>query len=179
MAIYSQIVKEFHTPKESFFGPLVTVSTGFHCSLRMCCMVKFKQSFVKHRDIHFRHFLPVRKNLFVGYPCVVLVSFFLQRVGKIIFQWRPRSLCCSVNTCRCVFAKFFQMGRIPNYQQVRQVWKLGARHYYSRDFSIMATSSASAIPSSRRGRVPWHLLRLPLWLSQPFYIVMLNMGRDI
>ena len=141
--------------------------------------LKFKQSFVNHRDIHFRHFLPVRKNLFVEYPCVVLVSFFLQRVGKIIFQWRPRSLCCSVNTCRCVFAKFFQMGRIANYQQVRQVWKLEARHYYSRDFSIMAINSASAIPSSRRGRVPWHLLRLPLWLSQPFYIVMLNMGRDI
>ena len=38
MAIYSQILKEFHTPKENFFGPLVTVSTGFHCSLRMCCM---------------------------------------------------------------------------------------------------------------------------------------------
>ena len=38
MAIYSQILKEFHTLKENFFGPLVTVSTGFHCSLRMCCM---------------------------------------------------------------------------------------------------------------------------------------------
>ena len=116
--------------------------------------LEFKQSFVKHTEIHFRHFLPVRKHLFVGYPCVVLESFFLQRVGKIIFQWRPRSLCCSVNTCRCVFAKFFQMGRILNYQQVRQVWKLGALHYYSRDFSIMETSSASAIPSSRRGRAP-------------------------
>ena len=46
-----------------------------------------------------------------------------------------------------------------------------------RDFSINENSSASAIPSGCHELVPSS--SSSLWVSQPFYTVMLNKGRDI
>ena len=85
---------------------------------------------------------------------------------------------CSVNACRCVFAKLFQTGRIltnkfnksENWEHcsIDHAWLFNnGNHLHKVPYPPVING---VVPSSSPSS---------LWLSQPFYTVMLNRGYDI
>ena len=105
----------------------------------------------------------------------VFLSSFLLRVGKIILKAKKKTS----RPCLCSSrAEIWE--RMRSFR--RAVWMRAAvfsPSCFKQDVYLptSSASSTSAIPSGRRGLVPSPLPSL--WLSEPFYTVMLNKGCDI
>ena len=138
--------------------------------------LKFKQSFVKHREIHFRHFLPVWKICSLGTPVSSLWAFFCSALARSFFS-EGQGPCVVV----WIRAGVFSLSSFK-----RDVYLIVNKFGKSENWELCTTTDVTfqQWKPAPRARYPLVVedvshLRLPLWLSQPFYIVMLSMGRDI